>query len=155
MNALFGIAAAPTAASTATHGIQSALGALSRPFGSFFQTAVDQSDSTASADAKASAAEATSLEQRVSKQLQELFASVGVQADEEASIRFDETTGLLRVDGHHSATAIEAAIKSNPQLMDDLQRLAELQSQFDPGVSPADWELQARMTDAGATLQWR
>jgi hypothetical protein len=155
MNALFGLAAAPTAASTATHGLQNALGALSRPFGSFFQTAVDQSDSTASADAQASAAEASSLEQRISKQLQELFASVGVQADEEATIRFDDVTGLLRVDGHHSATAIEAAIKSNPQLMDDLQRLAELQSQFDPGLSPTDWELQTRMTDAGATLQWR
>jgi hypothetical protein len=98
------------------------------------------------------AQEATSLQERLSRQLQELLTAVGAEPDEEASIRFDEITGEIQVDGHHSATAIEGAIKSNPQLIADLQRLAELQSQFDPSVSPTDWELEARVTAGDAAL---
>ena len=156
MNTLFGIAAAPTAARATVNATNNALGALTQPFGRFFQAAVDEGEATASAESAALADEATSLHDRLSRQIQELLAAVGAEADEEASIRFDEFTGEINVDGHHSAAAIETAIKNNPQLMADLQRLAALQSHFDPSVSPADWELQARVTDAGAaTLRWR
>ena len=156
MNTLFGIAAAPTAARATLNATNNALSAFTQPFGKFFQAAVDEGDGPASAESAAMAREATSLQDRLSRQLQELLAAVGAEPDEEASIRFDEITGEIQVDGHHSASAIEAAIKSNPQLITDLQRLAELQSQFDPSVSPTNWELDARVTESGsALLSWR
>lgn len=156
MNTLFGIAAAPTAARATLNATNNALSAFTQPFGKFFQAAVAEGESSASAESAAAAQEASSLEQRLSKQLQDLLVAIGAETDEEASIRFDETTGELNVDGHHSASAIEAAIKGNPQLLTDMQRLAELHSQFDPSVKPGDWELQARVTDSGAaTLRWR
>jgi hypothetical protein len=156
MNTLFGLAAAPTAARATINATNNALNAFAQPFGKFFQTAVEEGDSTASAASAAAAQEASSLEDRLSRQLQELLVAIGAEADEEASIRFDEITGEINVDGHHSAPAIEGAIKGNPQLMADLQRLAELHSEFDPSVSPSDWELQARVTESGAALlRWR
>jgi hypothetical protein len=156
MNALFGLAAAPKAANAAVNATNNAFGAFTRPFGQFFQTAVEEGDSSASAASASAAHEATSLEARISRQLQELLTSLGAEPDEEAAIRFDETTGEINVDGHHSAPAIEAALKNDGQLMADLQRLAKLQSEFDPSVSPTDWELQARVTESGgAQLRWR
>ena len=155
MNTLFGIAAAPTAARSAVDATNSALNAFAQPFGKFFQAA-GEADATASADAARNAHEASSLEDRIARQLQELLASIGAEADEEALIRFDEYTGDLHVDGHHSASAIEGAIKGEPQLMADLQRLATLHSEFDPSVSPNDWELEARVTEGSAALlRWR
>jgi hypothetical protein len=156
MNALFGLAAAPKAANAAVNATNNALGAFTRPFGQFFQSAVEEGDSSASAASASAAHEATSLEARISRQLQELLTSLGAEPDEEAAIRFDETTCEINVDGHHSAPAIEAALKNDGQLMADLQRLAKLQSEFDPSVSPTDWELQARVTESGgAQLRWR
>src|SRR5688572_18097870 len=119
MNTLFGIAAAPTAARSALDATNRALSALSQPFGKFSQAA-GEADATASADATRNAHEASSLEDRIARQLQELLASIGAEADEEALIRFDEYTGEFHVDGHHSASAIKAAIKGDPQLMADL-----------------------------------
>jgi predicted RNA-binding protein Jag len=156
MNALFGLAAAPKAANAAVNATNNALGTFTRPFGQFFQSAVEEGDSSASAASASAAHEATSLEARISRQLQELLTSLGAEPDEEAAIRFDETTGEINVDGHHSAPAIEAVLKNDGQLMADLQRLAKLQSEFDPSVSPTDWELQARVTESGgAQLRWR
>jgi hypothetical protein len=156
MNALFGLAAAPKAANAAVNATNNALGVFTRPFGQFFQAAVEEGDSSASAASASAAHEAASLEARISRQLQELLTSLGTEPDEEAAIRFDETTGEINVDGHHSAPAIEAALKNDGQLMADLQRLAKLQSEFDPSVSPTDWELQARVTESGgAQLRWR
>jgi len=156
MNALFGLAAAPKAAQVATNATNNALGAFTRPFGQFFQAAVDEGDASASAASASAAHEAAALEERISRQLQELLTSLGAEADEEAAIRFDEVTGEINVDGHHSASAIEAALRNDPQLMTDLQRLAALQSEFDPSVSPTDWELNARVTESGrALLSWR
>jgi hypothetical protein len=156
MNTLFGIAAAPTAARAAVNATSGAINAFTQPFGKFFQAAVDEGEGAAGAESAAKAQEAASLQDRLARQLQELLTAVGAESDEEASIRFDEITGEIQVDGHHSASAIEAAIKSNPQLITDLQRLAELQSQFDPSVSPTDWEIDARVTESGAALlSWR
>ncbi|MBL9163303.1 MAG: hypothetical protein JNL18_11255 [Planctomycetaceae bacterium] len=156
MNALFGLAAAPKAANIAVNGASNALGAFSRPFGQFFQAAVEEGDASASAASAAAANEAASLHERISRQLQELLTSLGAEPDEEAAIRFDEITGEINVDGHHSAPAIEAALRNDAQLMADLQRLAKLQSEFDPSVSPTDWELEARVTEnGGAQLRWR
>jgi hypothetical protein len=155
MNTLFGIAAAPTAARSAVDATNSALGALTQPFGKFFQAA-GEANSTASADAARNAEEASSLEARIARQLQELLVALGAEPDEETFIRFDEYTGSLHVDGHHSASSIEAAIKGNPQLVTDLQRLATLHSEFDPSVSPTDWELEARVTEGDSVLlRWR
>ena len=156
MNALFGLAAAPKAANMAANATNNALGAFTRPFGQFFQSAVKEGDSSASAASASAAHEAASLEARISRQLQELLTSLGAEPDEEAAIRFDEITGEINVDGHHSAPAIEAALRNDSQLMADLQRLAKLQSEFDPSVSATDWELQARVTESGgAQLRWR
>ena len=91
MNALFGLAAAPKAANVAMNATNNALGAFTRPFGQFFQSAVEEGDSSASAASAAAAHEAASLEQRISRQLQELLTSLGAEADEEAAIRFDES----------------------------------------------------------------
>lgn len=156
MNTLFGIAAAPTAARATINATNNALSAVMQPFGRFFQAAVDAGDATASAESEAQAQEAVSLHDRISRELQELLAAVGAETDEEAAIRFDDITGEINVDGHHSAAAIETAIKNNPQMIADLQRLAQLQSQFDPSVSATEWELQARVTESGAALlSWR
>jgi hypothetical protein len=154
MNALFGLAA-PKAAQVATNATSNALGAFTRPFGQFFQAAVEEGDASAGAASASAAHEASSLEDLISRRLQELLNSLGAEADEEALIRFDEITGEIHVDGHLSSPAIEAALKNDPQLMADLKRLATLQSEFDPSVSPADWELQARVTESRrAELRW-
>jgi hypothetical protein len=156
MNTLFGLAAVPKAANVAANATSSALGALTQPFGRFFQAAVEESDGAASAAAEAAAAEAATLHERIAQQLQELLASLGAGPDEEVAIRFDEFMGELHVDGHHSASAVESALRRDSQLLADLQRLAELQSEFDPSVSAADWELRARVSESGgAQLRWR
>ena len=156
MNSLFGLAALP-AAGAAANAFNGATSAMTRPFGKFFQEAVEQSDPTADAESDALMAEANSLQDRLARQLQALLTSLGVAADEEASIRFDQTTGQVMVDGHHASSAIQSAIQSDPQMLADMQRLAELHSQFDPNVSTEQWELQARVmeNERSALLRWR
>lgn len=156
MNSLFGLAALP-AAGAAANAVNGATNAITRPFGKFFQEAVEQTDPAADAQSDAVMAEANSLQDRLARQLQELLTSLGVGAEEEASIRFDETTGQVMVDGHHASSAIQSAIQNDPQLIADMQRLAELHSQFDPNVSTEHWELQARVAEneRSALLRWR
>lgn len=155
MNSLFGLAALPAAgaAANAASGITTA---ITRPFGHFFQDAAEQATAV-NAESEGAMAEANSLQDRLARQLQDLLTSLGVGPEEEVSIRFDESTGQVLVDGHHASTAIQTAIQNDPQLIADMQRLAELHSQFDPNVSTEQWELEARVVENGgaAMLRWR
>lgn len=155
MNSLFGLAALPAAGAAAN--VASGIGsAITRPFGYFFQEASEQATAV-NAESEDAMAEASSLQDRLGRQLQELLSSLGVGPKEEASIRFDDTTGQVLVDGHHASTAIQSAIQNDPQLIADLQRLAELHSQFDPNVSSQRWELEAQVAEnqRSALLRWR
>jgi len=158
MNTLFGLLAAPTAA-TAVNAVGQTAKAAAAPFEMLLKAAMSVNESGATSDESQEADDdAGSLQDQVARQLQQLLQSLGVAAGERVSINVDTASGDITVDDAHPlAAAIEEALRSDSQLEADVRRLAEINGLFDnsPFVNESELRIEVAEDQAAALLEWR
>jgi hypothetical protein len=158
MNSLYGLLAAPTAASALEAAGKTAQAAAT-PFDMLLKLAMSAGEAESAGDASQQAAdEATALEERVGRQLLGLLESLGVADGERLSFRVHSATGQVDViDDHPAAPAVAASLRANSQLEDDIRRLAELNGLWGGSPFTDEMELQVEVGEGrqSAVLEWR
>ena len=158
MNSLYGLLAAPTAATALDLAGRSAKAAAT-PFELLMQMAVEAAAPNSSVEESAQGGdEAQSLQEQIARQLQEMLASLGVEAGDRVTIKVDSATGDLSVsDVHPLASEIEAALASDSKLAEDVRRLAEIDGLFGAAPFAANSKLDVEVAEDQSTalLQWR
>jgi hypothetical protein len=153
MNAIYGMLAAPSAVNMAGRAAKAA----ATPFELLLQAASQATESTvAENEPVAEADDASTLQNRVARQLQQLLESLGLAAGDRVTLRIDQGSGEIQVDDHPLANDVEAAIENDSQLKAEIKRLAELDSLFDSAPF-MDQELRVEVAEGqgAAALQWR
>lgn len=157
MNSLFGLLAAPAAASAIDLAGRTA-DAAATPFELLMQMAAKAAEPTAPANDFTDKTEGQSLQEQVARQLQELLQALGMQSGDRVTIEVDNATGDLLVDDEHPlAGEIEAALRSDSQLEKNVRRLAEIDGLFGAAPFAANSKLQVEVAEdqSLAELRWR
>jgi hypothetical protein len=158
MNALYGLFAAPTAA-TAIEAVSGAINAATTPFDALLKAAMSANESSAVGnEAKSDADDNEPLQDRVARQLQGLLGSLGIAAGEHVRLHVDSASGEVSVADEHSlAAAIEEGLNNNEQLEADIRRLAEINGLFGHAPFANDSELEIELSEDqdAALLAWR
>jgi hypothetical protein len=131
MNALAAMFAAP-AAGAVVDLARSGVAAATEPFELLLKAAARRAEE---ADASNNGshdgdeqADGDSIRQRLAGKLRDLLASIGGVAGDVVTLRFNQTSGGVEVgDEHPLAATLEAELADDPQIADDLGRLAELE----------------------------
>ncbi|MBA3481048.1 MAG: hypothetical protein H0T51_04440, partial [Pirellulales bacterium] len=149
MNSLFGLLAAPSAATTALDAVGQTADAASAPFELLMEMAMQNVDASAGVEALGQEdEEAESLEQQLAEQLQALLESLGVQSDDRVTIEVDNATGDLSVAGDHPLAAeIEAALHGAAQLEGNIRRLAARDGLFGAAPFAANSRLEVELAE--------
>jgi hypothetical protein len=158
MNSLFGLLAAPSAATAALDAVGQTADAASAPFELLMEMAMQDADASAGVDALGQEdEEAKSLDQQVAEQLQALLESLGVQSDDRVTIEVENPSGDLTVAADHPlASEIEAALRSDDQLSGDIRRLAARDTFFGAAPFAANSKLDVDFQDAALVrMDWR
>jgi hypothetical protein len=154
MNALFGLLAAPAAASVADVAGRTVKLAAT-PFELLLNAAVGGVDASAAESRPVDGADgAGDLQDHVARRLQELLESVGAGPGDELTIRVDNAG--FRVDGSPDAARVEEALRNDAQLAEDLRRLAEINDLFDGSPFALDEDLRVEVGEPGSVvrLEW-
>jgi hypothetical protein len=156
MDSLLSIMAARTATSALELGGK-AVAAAAKPFDLLLQAAANAAKPADVVKTSPAEAEAT-LEDRVAAQLQELLESCGLESGERVELSIDPAAGEIAVSDSHPAKAdIERALEQRPELLDDLEQLAELNAAFGEGFGAEESEVAVEVGNSGeaARLEWR
>ena len=97
-----------------------------------------------------------SLDASVARRLQELLSSLGLRSGDRVKLEIDAAGDIRVADSDAGIGSIEAALNADPQLADDLRRLARSRSA--PAGSPfgeAELRIEVGESDAAAGLTWR
>ena len=151
MNPILGLFAAPSAMGLA----QQTAKAAASPFDLLLQAAGGSAESDSTAASGEQQDEAPVLHEGIARQLQELFASLGVNAGDQMRLSEDEETGAIRVEGHPLAGEVEAAIADQPSLTADLQELLGTAAGASTGLTDAELQVEAAEGHDLAILEWR
>ncbi len=157
MNSLFGLLAAPAAASAIDLAGRTA-DAAATPFELLMQMAAKAAEPTASVDDFTDDTEPESLQQQVARQLQELLQALGLPSGDRVTLEVDNATGDVFVDDDHPlAGEIEAALRSDSQLEENVRRLAEIDGLFGAAPFAANSKLEVEVAEDQrlADLRWR
>jgi hypothetical protein len=157
MNGIYGLFAAPTAA-TAVQAIGGLAEAATTPFDMLLKAAMTSNKASAVNEGTKALDGDEGLQEQVAGQLQQLLESLGVSAGEQVNLRVDRATGEVSVrDDHPLAGAIEESIRSNAQLVEEIRRLAEIDDVFGQAAFAVDSELRVEVAEdrAAARLEWR
>jgi hypothetical protein len=154
MNALFGLLAAPAAASVAEAAGRTAKLAAT-PFELLLNAAVGGVDASAAEIKPIDDADVPAdLQDRLARELQQVLESLGAAAGDELTIRV-ENEGFI-VNGSPDAARVEEALRNDPQLAEDVRHLAEINGLFDGSPFVLGEELRVEVGESGsvATLEW-
>jgi len=158
MNGLYGLFAAPTAA-TAFEAVSGAVAAAATPFDALLKAAMSANESSAAGnEAQGDGDDNEPLQDRVARQLQELLGSLGIAAGERVRLHVDSASGDVTVaDEHPLAAAIEESLQNNAHLEADIRRLAEINGLFGHAPFANDSELEIELSEYqdAALLEWR
>ena len=159
MNSLFGLLAAPSAATGALELAGQAADVASAPFELLMETAMKDADASSGVDALSQEdEEAKSLDQQVAEQLQALLESLGVKSDERVTIEVENPSGDLTVAADHPlAGEIEASLRNDEQLSGNIRRLAPRDAFFGAAPFAANSKLDVEVVEdqAVASMDWR
>jgi len=158
MNGLYGLFAAPTAA-TAIEAVSGAINAAATPFDALLKAAMSANESSAAGnEAQQDGDDNEPLQDHVARQLQELLGSLGIEAGERVRLQVDSASGDVSVaDEHPFAAAIEESLNNNERLEADIRRLAEINGLFGHAPFGSDSELEIELSEDqdAALLAWR
>jgi hypothetical protein len=151
MNPIFGLFAAPAAAGL----VQDTAKAAASPFDFLLKAACGADETDATAGDADQQDEPGGLQEGIARQLQQLLASLGVNAGEEVRLRAEGESGQIQVDGHSLAGEVEDAIANEPSLAADIQELLASAANASGGLMDAELQVEAAADQELAILKWR
>lgn len=133
--------------------------AAAEPFQALLQAAMERAEpvSGAEADEGGAITEVDAIRDRLARQMQELLASSGAAEGEVVSLNVSGAGDISIAGDSELAAAVEAAIRDNPAMADDIRRLAESDGALDDAswFGGAELRITAAAGDGAPELEWR